>query len=67
MDGEEQVEIRFLEGLGDGVQLTFVATAVVALALARHRTHKVRMNAHREVHRNYPTAIRYNSDRHTVV
>lgn len=31
MDGEKQVVIRFLEGLGDDVEFTFVATALVSL------------------------------------
>ena len=34
MDGKEQVVIRFLEGLGDGVKLAFVRAGVVALGFA---------------------------------
>ena len=36
MDGEKQVVIRLLQGLGDGVKLALVAAAVVGLRLARH-------------------------------
>jgi len=48
MDGEKQVVIRLLQGLGDGVKLALVAAAVVSLRLAGHRTHKVRVYAHGE-------------------
>ena len=36
MHGKEQVVIRFLEGLGNGVKLALVRAAVVRLRLARH-------------------------------
>ena len=36
MDGEKQVVIRLLQGLGDGVKLALVAAAVVGLRFARH-------------------------------
>ena len=48
MDGEKQVVIGLLQGLGDGVKLAFVAAAVVGLRLAGHRTYKVRVYAHGE-------------------
>ena len=48
MDGEKQVVIGRLQGLGDGVKLALVAAAVVGLRLSRHRTHEVRVYAHGE-------------------
>ena len=46
MNGKEQVVIRLLEGLGDGVKLAFVRAAVVRLRLARHGADKVTMHPH---------------------
>ena len=54
MHGEQQVMIRLLQRVGDGVKLALVRTAVVGLRLAWHRTHKVRVHTHSEaehVHR----------------
>ena len=48
MDGEKQVVIGLLQGLGDGVKFALVAAAVVGLCLAGHRTYKVRVYAHGE-------------------
>ena len=36
MDGEKQVVIRFLQGLGDGVKLALVRAGVVGLCLTGH-------------------------------
>ena len=46
MDGKEQVVIRLLEGLGNGVKLALVRAAVVRLRLARHGADKITMHTH---------------------
>ena len=46
MDGKEQVVIRLLQGLGDGVKLALVGAGVVGLGFARHRTDKITMHPH---------------------
>ena len=48
MNGEEQVVIRFLQGLGYGVKLALVRARVVRLGFARHRADKVTMHTHSE-------------------
>ena len=53
VDVEEEVVVRLLESLCDGVQLTLVAAAVVGLRLARHRANEVGVNAHGEAHHIY--------------
>ena len=45
MRQEQQIVIRFLQGLGDCVQLPFVRTGVVRLGLARNRSNEVGMDA----------------------
>ena len=54
MDVEEQVVVRFLQCLGDGVEFALVRARVVRLRLPRHRANEVGVNAHGEaehVHR----------------
>ena len=46
MHGKEQVVIRLLEGLGDGVKLALVRAAIVGLCLARHGADKITMHSH---------------------
>ena len=46
MNGKEQVVIRLLEGLGNGVKLALVRAAVVRLRLARHGADKITMHTH---------------------
>ena len=46
MHGKEQVVIRLLEGLGNGVKLALVRAAVVRLRLARHGADKITMHTH---------------------
>ena len=52
MDGEKQVVIRLLEGLGYGVKLALVGAGVVGLRLARHGTDKITMHPHSELYLN---------------
>lgn len=46
MDGKKQIGIWFLPRLGDGVEFSFVATAVVGLGLTGNGTDEVGVNAH---------------------
>lgn len=46
MDGKKQIVIWFLPCLGDGVEFSLVATAVVGLGLTGNGTDEVGMNAH---------------------
>lgn len=48
MDGEEQIVIRLLQGLCDGIELALVATAVVRLRLAGDRADEVAVHTHCE-------------------
>ena len=50
MNGKEQVVIRLLEGLGNGVKIALVRAAVVRLRLARHGADKVTMHTHSEAY-----------------
>ena len=46
MNGEKQVVVRLLEGLGNGVKLSLVRAGVVRLRLARHGADKITMHSH---------------------
>ena len=46
MNGKEQVVVRLLEGLRDGVKLALVRAGIVALTLARNRADKIAMHTH---------------------
>lgn len=48
MNGKEQVVIRLLQRLSDGVKLALVRARVVRLGFARHRADKVTMHTHSE-------------------
>lgn len=50
MDGEKEVVIRLLEGLGDGVKLALVAAGVVGLRLAGHGAYEVGVDAQGEAY-----------------
>lgn len=50
MNGEEQIVIGLLQGLGDSVEFALVAPAVVGLRLPRHRADQVGMNPHGEAY-----------------
>ncbi len=41
VNGEKEVVVRFLKGLGDGVKLPFVGAGVVCLRLAGHGAYEV--------------------------
>lgn len=48
--GEKEVVVRFLKGLGYGVQLSLVRAGVVGLRLAGYSPDKIRVDAEREVY-----------------
>ena len=50
MDVKEEVVVRLLQSLGDGVKLALVAAGVIGLRLARRRADEVRMYSHGEAH-----------------
>ena len=50
MNGEEQIVIGLLQGLGDSVEFALVAPAVVGLRLPRHGADQVGMNPHGEAY-----------------
>ena len=50
VNGKEEVVVRLLQSLGDGVKLSLVATRVIGLRLAWHRADEVGMDSHGEAH-----------------
>ena len=50
MDGKEQVVIRLLQGLGDGVKLAFVRAGVVGLGFAGYTSNEIGVDAHSEAY-----------------
>ena len=50
MNAKEEVVVRLLKSLCDGVKLAFVGAAVVGLRLAGDRADEVGMDAHGEAH-----------------
>lgn len=50
VNGEEEVVVRLLQSLCDGVKLSLVAAGVIGLRLAWHRAYEVGMDAHSEAH-----------------
>ena len=48
MHGKEQIVIRLLKRLGNGIKFTLVRAAVVSLRFPRHRADEVRVYAHGE-------------------
>ena len=50
VDREQQIMIRLLQGLGDGVKFALVTARVVRLGLARDGTDEVAVHAHGEAY-----------------
>ena len=50
VNGKEEVVVRLLQSLSDGVKLTLVAAGVIGLRLAWYRADEVRMDSHGKAH-----------------
>lgn len=53
VNGEEEVVVRLLQSMGDGVKLALVAAGVVGLRLAWHRADEVGVDTHGKAHHIY--------------